>query len=279
MAAAGMLDKQISSELGISPNTLRTYWTRIRGKLGQVTRSAIVAGFVSASNQGDEGAEIPQLDHEGWILDVPSMTMVASDAVNDLHGLQRGVPHPALEYSRLYHPEDRDATRKVLYDVIEGRIESAHLVFRLAIEGGVELVHLTVSAIRAHDGSVKTVYGYRTRSLDCRPGRDPGVQIGHWERNFPDKEVWIDDDLAEMAGLDRAGVVPIEDLLALLDDEDREELSTRITAAIESKEELVQNEARYFKPDGSVIWTRTTRRFYYQDDGRVKIVGTVIRFT
>ena len=34
LAAAGMLDKQISPELDISLNTLRTYWTRIREKVG-----------------------------------------------------------------------------------------------------------------------------------------------------------------------------------------------------------------------------------------------------
>ncbi len=46
LAASGLLDKQISAELGITYNTLRTYWHRIRQKCGNLTRAGLVAEFV-----------------------------------------------------------------------------------------------------------------------------------------------------------------------------------------------------------------------------------------
>lgn len=93
MAAAGLLDKQIGEELGVSANTLRTYWSRIRSKLGQLPRSALVALLVS-SEPRIEGLESPGPGtFEGWVLDVETMTLLASDSINDLHGLSRGVPH------------------------------------------------------------------------------------------------------------------------------------------------------------------------------------------
>ncbi len=279
MAAAGMLDKNIAADLGLSANTLRTYWTRIRAKLGDGTRAALVAKLITHSIQGDEGADIPHLTHEGWILDVPTMTMIASDSINDLHGLERGVPHPAREYSRLYHPEDREEARSLIYDVIEGREDGAHVLFRLATDSGVELVHLTVRSVRGDDGRVRRVYGYRARTLDCRPGRDPAVMIGHWERDYPEKTVWIDDDFAAMAGKEKGGVIPISEIVEMLLPEDREHVAKIVLDAIANGTELVQNEAAMTRPDGKVIWTRTTRRFIPMPDGKTKILGTVIRFS
>lgn len=46
LAAVGYLDKQISLELDLSLNTLRKYWRRIRGKVGDLTRSALVAAYI-----------------------------------------------------------------------------------------------------------------------------------------------------------------------------------------------------------------------------------------
>ena len=46
LASAGYVDKWIAARMGVSANTLRTYWARIRGKLGEVPRTALVAAFV-----------------------------------------------------------------------------------------------------------------------------------------------------------------------------------------------------------------------------------------
>jgi DNA-binding CsgD family transcriptional regulator len=49
LAAAGLIDKEICRRLGITMNTLRTYWARIRNKRGNDTRAGLVAAFVRES--------------------------------------------------------------------------------------------------------------------------------------------------------------------------------------------------------------------------------------
>jgi PAS domain-containing protein len=277
MAAAGMLDKQIAVELGLSPNTLRTYWTRIRGKVGELPRAALVADFVRTElhREGDDSAP---LNHEGWILDVPTMMMSASDSINDLHGLERGKEHPVAHYSRLYHPEDRDATRAALYDVIEGRVDSAHLVFRLALETGVELVNLTVHSVRNEEGAVSKVYGYRARTLDCRVDRDPSVRIGRWERLYPQQQMWLDDELAAIVGREHGGVVEFSLVGDHFDTEVLREMEQEVSRAIETGVEVLHRDARFRHADGSVHWCRTTRTIVKQEDGQIRIYGTLAIF-
>ncbi len=53
LASAGLLDKNIAIELDISPNTLRTYWARIRQKCGSLPRGALTAAFVRGEFSAD----------------------------------------------------------------------------------------------------------------------------------------------------------------------------------------------------------------------------------
>jgi DNA-binding CsgD family transcriptional regulator len=46
LSAAGLVDKNIATDLDISVNTLRTYWARIRRKSGNLPRAALTAEFV-----------------------------------------------------------------------------------------------------------------------------------------------------------------------------------------------------------------------------------------
>lgn len=46
LAANGKADKQIAAELGLSLSTVRTYWSRIREKLGAATRAQAVGLYV-----------------------------------------------------------------------------------------------------------------------------------------------------------------------------------------------------------------------------------------
>lgn len=64
LATSGLIDKEISRQLGISPNTLRTYWRRIRSKMGDHIRSALVADFVG-QGAAKLGAAHPTVNSEG----------------------------------------------------------------------------------------------------------------------------------------------------------------------------------------------------------------------
>jgi len=62
LAASGLLDKEIGPELGVSQNTLRTYWKRIRAKLGDGTRSALAGTYIRNEMHwvtSEEGVKLP----------------------------------------------------------------------------------------------------------------------------------------------------------------------------------------------------------------------------
>jgi DNA-binding CsgD family transcriptional regulator len=277
MAAAGMLDKQIGLELGISLNTLRTYWTRIRAKLGDVPRAALVAEFVKADLHREDQADTP-VTHEGWILDVPTMMMTASDSINHLHGLERGVEHPVAHYSRLYHPEDREVTRQALFDVIEGRVDSVHLVFRLALDSGIELVNLSVHSASDKEGRVTKVYGYRARSRDCRVDHDPSVRIGRWERLFPEESIWIDDELAAIIGRPGGGTYDLNDIALHVLTRDRDQLKADTEEAIQTGKPYVIHDGKFRHVDGTEHWCRISRTLVQLEDGRFRVYGTLAIF-
>jgi len=46
LAAQGYTDDMIANELGIQRGTVNSYWVRIRGKLGNLSRSELVGRFV-----------------------------------------------------------------------------------------------------------------------------------------------------------------------------------------------------------------------------------------
>lgn len=47
-AARGYTDEMIARELGIKSGTVNSYWVRIRGKQGHLSRTELVARFVQA---------------------------------------------------------------------------------------------------------------------------------------------------------------------------------------------------------------------------------------
>lgn len=55
LAASGKADKQIASELGLSLSTVRTYWGRIREKLGASTRAQAVGLYVRGQSSVSGG--------------------------------------------------------------------------------------------------------------------------------------------------------------------------------------------------------------------------------
>lgn len=278
MAAAGLLDKQIGEELGVSANTLRTYWSRIRGKLGSLPRSALVALLVS-SEPRVEGLETPGPGtYEGWVLDVSTMNLLASDSINDLHGLSRGVAHPADDYARLYHPEDRDAARAELYRVIQGEVPSAHIIFRMVTANGVEAVSLTAQGVRNREGKTVKVIGIRTRTVDCRKGHNPKTLVGRWTRDFPGDEFWIDDTLRLFLGIRPDVENLVAEVQRRIHPDDLPTIMAALPTAIENGEWLLQHHGRFLLPDGSYRWVRASGHIEDLGEGRYRVHGFLTVF-
>lgn len=51
LAVTGMSDKQIAATLGINPGTVGTYWGRVRGKLGPLGRTELVARYLREESE------------------------------------------------------------------------------------------------------------------------------------------------------------------------------------------------------------------------------------
>ncbi len=278
LAAAGLVDKQIGQELDVSVNTLRTYWSRIREKVGEGPRPALVAAYVTDELSSNLPDPLNPLLTEGWVMDADTRMLLATDTINDDHGLERGIPHPALDYARMTHPEDVDRVRDSVFAVADGKMDSVHLVFRMVTPRGVELVNSSVHGIRNEQGRVTKVYGFRVRSLDCRPGHDNIVQIGHWERDHSGGVFTIDSGLAEIIGRPGARSLALSEVEALLPPAEFASIAESMDHAVEHGLDRLEGDLRFIRPDGEAVWSRITRRIVRSEDGGVKVYGTLVVF-
>lgn len=55
LASNGVTDKEIAQELNISKGTIRTYWERLRTKMGAKSRSEAIAKWFNAQREAKEG--------------------------------------------------------------------------------------------------------------------------------------------------------------------------------------------------------------------------------
>lgn len=95
LSSEGLTDKEIARELGLSLDTVRTYWKRIRQKTGYATRSQVVAAHVSHSIQGGVAANgapilsivMDSLPDAIFAWDNQHRMVSANRAARDLFGL------------------------------------------------------------------------------------------------------------------------------------------------------------------------------------------------
>ncbi|RYG22474.1 LuxR family transcriptional regulator [bacterium] len=194
LAALGLADKQISQDLGLSLNTLRTYWTRIRTKVGDSSRAGLTAayiGYAMAGMQPEESAALDLDRHEGWVYDPRTKLTMASDRVNDFSGLARGVAHNLAAYLEGLDARDRVVVEEAMRRILAGDAISMHLRVRLHVRGKDHQFNCLLSARRDEEGHIDRISwssqaGRRRTSTGTGPststlGRSAGFAraIGH----------------------------------------------------------------------------------------------------
>jgi DNA-binding CsgD family transcriptional regulator len=214
LAALGYADKQISEELGVSVHTLRTYWDRIRNKLGGLSRPALVAAYVSEQVAGGEIGLFEELGLHGWVMDAKTWLVRATEETNEYHGLRPGIPHHAKEYTRLIHPQDLPEFLEQLGRVRNGETRAVNAVYRNVVLGGTETVHTTLIGQRGKDGAVEKVYGMRIAHAECRPIAAPKVQFGRFSRSADGEAYEIDEGLASIIGQEETRTISEAELFA-----------------------------------------------------------------
>lgn len=75
MSMTGLSDKQIADELSLSTETVRTYWKRIRAKVGGATRAQLVAKVARVAPNGAS-------DASGWASVVDSLPMGVAEVLD-----------------------------------------------------------------------------------------------------------------------------------------------------------------------------------------------------
>ena len=88
LSAAGLIDKAIAIELGITLTTLRTYWVRIRRKTGDLTRAALAVAFVKSQFKQDDPGQASQ------------RSMLLMSVSNDPETLRRAAIYYATAFQR-----------------------------------------------------------------------------------------------------------------------------------------------------------------------------------
>ncbi|HWD40686.1 MAG TPA: LuxR C-terminal-related transcriptional regulator [Fimbriimonas sp.] len=155
LAAAGLMDKQIGPHLGVSANTLRTYWTRIRSKMGEASRSALAVAYV-------ESLEKPEPSPD-WELDLETGA-VRKLSIRPLIEGPVGMELSLDQALARVHPEDRPQLRTALDGVKTASDSSFMVSIRVVMpDGNIRKTGLFIQVLRDASGTPVKAIGWRTQ--------------------------------------------------------------------------------------------------------------------
>lgn len=162
--------------------------------------------------------------------------------------------------------------------MIRGEIPSAHLIFRLVTADGVEAVSLTTQGVRNREGKTIKVIGIRTRTIDCRKGRNPKTVVGRWTRDYPGDGFWIDEPLKQFLGIGSDVSDLLEEVKGRIHPDDLPTIVSALPTAIERGEWVLQHHGRFLLPDGSFRWVRASGHIEDLGDGNYRVHGFLTVF-
>ena len=167
LAAEGFLDKEIGPRLSITENTLKTYWNRIRGKLGGLARSQLVSAYVlfefekeiSSPNAvaGDRYAD--------WIVDLPNWTWKRVSDRKLPADMAIGVDFDLEQLLNMIHSDDRPQMRALLDSVMGGTMNDFVYQMRMVTPEGVVPAGAFVRVVRNEKGEVVQLLGHHCRQV------------------------------------------------------------------------------------------------------------------
>lgn len=195
LAAAGFLDKQISAELGVSLNTLRTYWTRIRAKIGEAPRSALAVAYVERLTDEEGGPDWEvDLARQTWTkvsnrviaVDLPARTEISLEVMLD---------H--------FHVDDRPGIRSLLDNLNNHNSETFTFSARIvAPSGESRRGGGFVRIVRDQEGKALKLFGRHSAMLDIRDSSPKAVGHNGWVYFPATGMVLASDQISRLHGLE-----------------------------------------------------------------------------
>lgn len=279
LASAGYADKWISAQLGISANTLRTYWSRIRGKVGELPRTALVAAYVERelSSHPQEPGGVIDLDWD-WYINFDRWTFRLLNAERSPlpSSLAEEVSlEVALEY---FYDEDRLRVRSLVEASLKGQLTLFHFVARLQVGKENRLATAFCQVERDSHGRPTGLYGRRMPSLDLRV--EPLLQstVGSWGYRLPEREFWADRSARAIFGISTTDPDPESTFLNRFHPQDVAAVRRSIDRVMNESIILQNQSARLVFDGDETRWIILNLEMETGRDQSVQLVGTVIGF-
>lgn len=275
-AAAGYIDKQIGAELGVSLNTLRTYWSRIRNKMGDAPRTALAVAYVEevASSANSAPTEEPDCD---WEIDlerdvlrrVSSRPWWLDIAVGEEVGMD--------EVLARFHPEDQSRVRSILVAVKRREIEYFTYSARGVTPDGVVNASSFVKVVFDDSGKPIKAVGRIAPNLDVRSPDLEHISIGYWERDLLTGEFTADAGFCTIFQIE-PGPNLRERAFRRFHRDEVAHCRTFVSETVAAGRDRARRTHRLVFDDGSLQWITTDLRIVYENGVAVRALGTVMGF-
>lgn len=162
LASTGLLDKEIGAELGLSLNTLRTYWTRIRSKVGEGSRSALVAAYVEYATSEEAAIEFDwEVEFDSW-----TYRRLSARPLHPTYDIPSEVSFE--EILNLIHPDDLPSVRSLVERARKGELREFHYAARLEFPDGPGLGSAFIRVVFDDEGRAVKMMGRRVSTFDLR---------------------------------------------------------------------------------------------------------------
>jgi DNA-binding CsgD family transcriptional regulator/PAS domain-containing protein len=276
LAAEGFIDKEISSELGVSLNTLRTYWSRIRSKAGEVPRSALAVAYVGQTSNSSV-AEKP--DGPDWEIDLGRwMIRRISNRANPWES-EVGV-EVSLDYVlSLFHPLDEPRVRGILDALSDNDASEFTYSARTISPDGIGMASAIVRVVREADGKPTRLFGRRVPNLDLRAPSINDIEVGYWQRDLPSGTFTGDDAFCRIFHVNPNSPNLLTDVRRKFHPDEKELTASFVSNAVAAGKDHARATHRLLTTDGSFRWATTDLRIEYDAGIAVRALGTVMVFS
>lgn len=202
LAALGLMDKEIVRDLSISPNTLRTYWSRIREKLGEGSRTRLAAIWLEEERRIREHDILisTPTTHRSWVYDVETRLLLVSDDIANRYGLEPGLWHHDTEFGQLIRASDRLEWLLMMERAEATGQRHFSVTHRLFAVEGPEVVHSHGQFLPGPDGKLRYLRA-QTVTLQLTAIVE-AMQVGLWTRNWATDEFEANAECCQIFGLD-----------------------------------------------------------------------------
>lgn len=273
LAATGRIDKEICAELGISPNTLRTYWARIRAKLGEVPRSALAVAL--SQDLGSRSGQSQQ--RVDWEVDLVKMTLT-SYGTGSASDEDEGVAVPFDDAIATVHPDDADRFRRFLLLLDTNDLQNFSYTLRVAEGDSFTRTTSFVRVIRNSSGRAVKLLGTKAPLLDFQTPQQDRVEVGYWSRDLVTNKFSADDSYCALYGIDPNDPDMRQKAIQRFHPDDRHFASTILDRSVKERKRHFRFTHRMLGPGGVYRWAMCDVRIEYDDDVPIRALGTAMVF-